>query len=108
MVFCCPVTRLVSALVVERKDTSAIADGLTRLAVNFGLPRYLMIDQDSAIMKALTELEVDLKDLQQNLFTQKGIIFSTCPVKGHNYSGQCERAIKTVQELRDPMASMSY
>ena len=99
MVFCCPVTRLVSALVVERKDTSAIADGLTRLAVNFGLPRYLMIDQDSAIMKALTELEVNMKDLQQNLFTQRGIIFSTCPVKGHNYSGQCERAIKTVQEL---------
>ena len=72
MVFVCPVTRLVSCQVIEGSDSSAIIDGVTRLAADFGFPKHLMIDQDGAIMKALKDAEVCLRDLQYNLYMEYG------------------------------------
>ena len=60
-----------------------------------------MIDADSAILKALREAEVDLRDLQHKLYSEKGVFFTVCPVAGHNFHGQVERVIKSVQELMD-------
>ena len=58
-----------------------------------------MVDQDSSIMKALSSAEVSLRDLQHNLYTEHGVIFTTCPVGGHNVHGHVERVIKSVQEM---------
>ena len=84
-IFTCPVTRLVNCQVLELSDHSAILDGITRLAAEVGFPKYLMIDADSAIIKALREAEVDLRDLQQKLFSEKGVFFTVCPVAGKLY-----------------------
>ena len=99
IVFACPVTRLVNCQVIEKSDASAIIDGVTRLAADYGFPKYLMIDKDSAVMKALREAEVCLRDLQHTLYIEKGIIFTTCSVGGHNEHGHVERSIKSIQEL---------
>ena len=99
LVFACPVTRLINCQVVELSDHSGILDGITRLAAEVGFPKHLMIDQDSAVMKGLREANVNLRDLQHRIYSENGIIFTTCPVGGHNVHGHVERVIRSVQEL---------
>ena len=101
LVFACPVTRLINCQVVERSDHSGVLDGITRLAAEVGFPKYLMVDQDGAVMKGLREAKVSLRDLQHKIYVEHGVVFSTCPVGGHNQHGQVERVIKSVQELLD-------
>ena len=102
MVFACPVTRIVNLQVIEGEDASCILEGVTRLSCEIGVPKYLMIDGDDTIKKALRELQVDIKDLEHQLHTEKGIVFDVCPVSGHNQHGQVERVIRSVQEsLKD-------
>ena len=98
MVFACPVTRIVNLQVIEGENASCILEGITRMSCEIVVPKFLMIDGDDAIKKALRELEVDLKDLEHKLHTEKGIIFDVCPVSGHNQHGQVERVIRSVQE----------
>ena len=98
MVFACPATRLINLQVIEGKNSSCILDGITRMSCEIGVPKYLLIDSDDAIKKALRELEVDVKDLEFKLHKEKGIVFDVCPVAGHNAHGQVERVIRSVQE----------
>jgi hypothetical protein len=98
MVFVCPSTRLVNLQVIEGKNSGCILEGVTRLACEVGVPKYLMVDDDAAIHKALRELQVDLRDLKYQLHSEKGIIFDVCPVSGHNMHGQVERTIRSIQE----------
>ena len=99
LVFACPVTRLINCQVVELSDHSGILDGITRLAAEVGFPKYLMVDQDGATMKGLREAKVNMRDLQHRIYSEHGIVFTTCPVGGHNAHGHVERVIKSVQEL---------
>ena len=99
LVFACPVTRLVNCQVIELSDHSGVIDGITRLAADVGFPKYLMIDQDSAILKGLRDAQVNLRNLQHQIYTENGIIFTTCPVGGHNVHGHVERVIKSIQDL---------
>ena len=50
-------------------------------------------------MKGLRDAKVNMRDLQHRLYSEHGIIFTTCPVGGHNVHGHVERVIKSVQEL---------
>ena len=90
MVFVCPVTRLTNIQVIEKSDNSGMVDGLTRLSCEVGVPKFVMVDEDSALVKAMQEVEVDLImiDTQLQLHTEYGIEFSVCPVSGHNQHGQ--------------------
>ena len=90
-----------SCQVIEKSDHSGVLDGITRLASDFGFPKYIMVDKDDAIMKALRESEISLRDLQQNLYLEHGVIFTTCPVAGHNMHGHVERTIRSIQEMLD-------
>ena len=92
LVFACPVTRLINCQVVELSDHSGILDGLTRLAAEVGFPKFLMVDQDSAIMKGLKDATVNLRNLQHQIYSENVIIFTACPV-GHNVHGHVERVI---------------
>ena len=98
VVFVCPSTRLVNLQVIEGKDAGFILEAVTRLACEMGVPKFLMVDDDSTVHKALRELEVDIRDLQFKLHTEKGITFDICPVQGHNKHGQVERTIRSIQE----------
>ena len=58
----------------------------------------MFIDQDSAIKAALTNAEVDVRDLQQLIHREEGIMFTVCPIGGHNQHGQVEHVIRSVQQ----------
>ena len=95
MVFVCPITRLVSCQVIEKSDSSGMIEGVIRLGADYGFPRHFNIDKDSALMKALQEAEVCLRDLQHNLYMEHGVCFTTCPVGSHNEHGHVERTIRS-------------
>ena len=98
LVFVCPVTRLINLQVIEKSDSSGIVEGLTRLSCEVGVPKVILIDQDSALIKALTEVEFEFVTAKLEVHRALGIEFATCPVSGHNMHGQVERRIRTVQE----------
>ena len=91
-------TRLLNLQVVEKSDGSGIIDAVTRLSCEAGIPKILMMDQDPAIIKALSEVEYEYHDTKMKLHEELGIEFFTCPVSGHNQHGQVERRIRTIQE----------
>ena len=87
--------------VIESKSADGVLDGITRLACEVGVPTLMLVDQDSGIMKALGEADVDIKNLDLKVHKEKGMRFKTCPVSGHNYHGLGEVKIRTVQECLD-------
>ena len=101
LVFVCPTTKLTNLQVIETKGADGIAEGLTRLGCEIGIPTYMLADQDSGILKVLKEADIQVADLQVFLYKEKGVKFRTCPVAGHNYHGIVERKIRTVQECLD-------
>ena len=101
LVSVCPITKLVNLQVIEAKSADGVIDGVTRLSCEVGVPSIMLVDQDSGILKALKEAEVDIRSLDMLLHKEKGIRFKTCPVSGHNYHGLVERKIRTVQECLD-------
>ena len=60
----CPTTRLVNLQVVEKTDAGGIICGITRLACEVGMPKFVFCDQDNGIMAALAHAVVDTRDLQ--------------------------------------------
>merc|ERR1711867_176009 len=98
MVSVCLVTKSVNLQVIEGKSADAVIDGVNRLGCEVGMPSLILIDQDSGIMKAFNEAEVNMKDIDLVLFKENKIRFRTCPVSGHNMNGLAERKIKSVSE----------
>ena len=96
--FVCPTTKLCNLQVIEAKSADGVIDGINRFCCEAGVPSYVLVDQDSGIMKGFKECEVNLRDVQYVLHKEKGIKFQTVPVGGHNYSGACERKIRAIQD----------
>ena len=103
LVSVCMVTKCVNIQVIESKSADGVIDGITRLSCEVGVPKFIIVDKDTGIMKALTDCEVNMKDLQLYFFKEKGIQFRTVPVSGHNMTGMVERKIKSVQECFEKM-----
>ena len=103
LVFVCPTTKLVNLQVTESKTADAVREGVNRLGCEVGLPSFVLVDQDSGIVKMLKDAEVSLRDLNYILYKEKGIKFRTCPVSGHNFHGSVERKIRTVQECLEKL-----
>ena len=107
MSFACPVTKLINLQVIESKSGDGILEGLTRMACEHGFPSYLVLDQEGSFMKAVTEAEVDLKDLMSCSFKENGVKCDITPVSGPNFTGLIERKIKTVQGVFDTIGLKS-
>ena len=103
LVFICPTTKMTNMQVIESKSSDGIVEGINRLGCENGFPSFVLVDQESSILKVLKEAEIRLKDLQLILFKEKGIKFRTCPVQGHNMHGSVERRIRSVQEMLEKM-----
>ena len=97
----CPTSRLVNLQVVEKTDAGGIICGITRLACEVGMPKYILCDQDSGIMSALSNADLTLRDLELKLYHENEIVFITCPVGGHEQNGQVERVIQSIQQGLD-------
>ena len=98
LVFCCPATKLINLQVIEAKSDDSVIDGVNRLGGEVGFPSFLLIDQDSGIMKALVEADDELQNLELVMQKERSIKFRTCCVSGHNFHCLVERRIKTLQE----------
>ena len=98
LVMICPVTKLCNLQVCEKSDASGILDALTRMFCKSGVPKVLLCDEDSAVVKGLREVEIDIRNLEHNLITEYGTSFKIVPVSGHNMNGLVERAIRTIQQ----------
>ena len=98
LVSVCPVTKLVNLQIIEGKSADAIVDGVIRLCCEVGVPSLMLVDKESSILKALSEAEVDVRNLDMLLHKEKGIRLRSCPVSGHNYHGLVELKIRSVQE----------
>ena len=64
LMFVCPTTKACNMQVIEAKSADGIIDGINRLGCEVGVPSFVYTDQDSGIMKALSEAEVNVRDLQ--------------------------------------------
>ena len=73
LVFVCMVTKLVNMQVIETKKTDGVIDGINRLGCEVGIPSFVLLDQDSSIIKAFNEAEVNLKRS------------STCSIQGERH-----------------------
>ena len=101
MSFACPVTKLLNLQVIETKSADGVLEGLTRLGCEQGFPKYLLLDQESSFMKAVSQAEINLKDLKLRSYREQGVLCEVAPVSGHNFTGLIERKIRTVQEAFD-------
>ena len=73
MVSVCLVTKAVNLQVIEGKSADAVIDGVNRFGCEVGMPSLILIDQDSGIMKAFNEAEVNMKDIDLVLFKENKI-----------------------------------
>ena len=99
----CVVTSTVNMQVCEMKDTAAMMEAFIRLACEVGYPKYVMCDKESSLLAAAREININLRNLGHQLYTEHGIIFETCAVGGHDQHGKVERTIRTVQDSLDDM-----
>ena len=100
IVFGCPIPRLMNLQTIETKDTESIISGLICLSCEVGTPKHFLVDKDSAILKALQEAEIPIKDVQRDLRSRIKVEFTTCPVSGHNFHGFLERKIRSLCRRR--------
>ena len=98
MVVACVVTGAVNVRVVEKKNTGAILDGLSRFMNECCVPKVILPDADGAMMEALRDGVIELADLEGTLAVEYGINFQVCLPQGHWEHGRVERRIRMLQE----------
>ena len=101
LVAVCVVTSTVNLQVCEMKDTTAMLEAFIRLSCEVGYPKYVMCDKESSLLAALSEAQVNLRDLSHKLYNEHGVLFETCAVGGHDQHGKVERTIRTIQDSLD-------
>ena len=82
MAFICPTTKIINLQVLEGRNSDALCCSLSRLGCELGYPTHFLVDQDSALLKVLSEAEVNLVDTQHKVKKGVGVSFSVCPVAG--------------------------
>ena len=94
----CLVTSNVNLQVCEMRDTNSMLEAFIRLACECGYPKYVCCDQESSLLPVMRGINVNLRDLTHQLYTEKEVIFETCSVGGHDSHGKVESTIKSIQE----------
>ena len=99
LVLGCASTGMVNCQVMEGgKSTACVIDALNRFFSEMCVPKVFHIDKDGALMKALSEGQIEILSNSGIVAQQRGIIFQHCPPQGHNAHGRIERRIKMLQE----------
>ena len=99
LVFGCASTGTVNCQVMEGgKSAACVTDALNRFFNETCVPKIFHIDQDSALMKALSDGQIDILSNSGIIAQERGIIFQTCAPQGHNAHGRIERRIRMLQE----------
>ena len=75
LVMDCAVTGAVNCQIIEKKSTDFVLDGLNRFFAEVCVPKICYPDKDGAIMKALSEGEMTIQDLQGRLHREREVYF---------------------------------
>ena len=65
------------------------------------VPKICYVDKDSAMVKVLTEGQMDILSNDGVVSKQPGISFETCAAQGHNRHGRIEARIRMLQDTFD-------
>ena len=98
IVFVCCVTGCINAQAIEGKSTDSILQGFNRFFSETAVPKICYPDKDGGLVKALSEGEVNLVDLEGTLSRQRGIKFITVVPQGHSAHGKAEKRIHMLQD----------
>ena len=99
LVFGCALTGMINCQMMEgSKDTASVLDAFNRFFHEACVPKICFPDQDGALLKALSEGEIDIFGPDGCISRERGIDFKTCPAQGHNAHGRIERRIRMLQE----------
>ena len=99
LVFGCASTGMVNCQVLEGgKNTSCVVEAMNRFFSEVCVPKIFHIDKDGALMKAVSEGQIEVLSNSGIIAQERGIVFETCPPQGHNAHGRIERRIRMLQE----------
>ena len=98
LVFACVSTGAVNIQLIEGKSAEFVLEGCSRFFNECSVPKLLYPDDDSALLKAFSQGEINIQDLSGSLYKSKGILFETCPPQGHSSHGRVERVIRTMKD----------
>ena len=96
-IYCCSVTSTVSLKVMEDYNAASFIQSFIRFSCNAGVPKILLSDTGSQLVKGYGEMQIDFTDLRNQLHHQESVEFEIVPVGGHNFTGKVERVIKEVK-----------
>ena len=100
LVFACAATGMINCQMMEGgKNVACVLDAMNRFFNEAVVPRVCYIDKDAAIMKVLTEAQLEVVSNDGVISRQRGIMFETCSAQGHNAHGRIEARIKMIQEV---------
>ena len=99
LIFGCAATGMINCQMMEGgKNTDCVLDAFNRFFSEACVPKVCLPDKDGAVMKALTEGEIDIIGRDGVLARQRGIYFETCLAQDHSAHGRIEARIKMVQQ----------
>ena len=79
-------------------SSDELADALTRMMCECGVPKLMMMDRQTGLMKMVENIDYFLSDVQGKLSYNYGMKTNLCPVQGHNFPGKVERIGGIFQE----------
>ena len=95
IVFGCAATGMINCQMLEvGKKTENMLDAFNRFFAEVCVPKSCFPDKDGALMKALSEGEVDLIGPDGVLARTRGIYFRTCVAQGHNEQQELKQELK--------------
>ena len=98
LVICCTTTSATNIKTMESSTTGAFLQAFTRFACEVGYPKRVLADGGSQLVKGCETMELNFRDIQQQLFQKVKVELEVCPVGGHNMHGRVERRIKEVKK----------
>ena len=99
VVFACVATGMINVQAMEGgKSVACILDVMNRCFNEVAVPKICYVDKDSAIVKVLSDGQIQIMSNYGILAKQRGITFETCVAQGHSAHGRVEARIKMLQE----------
>ena len=98
VIFCCCATGAVDAKTMEDYSTDSFVLAFDRFGTRYGFPSKLFPDYGGQLLKACTDMILSYGDIKNQLSTDYGVDFDTCPVGAHYVHGKVERKIQQVKK----------
>ena len=98
LVICCTTTSATNIKTMDDSTTGAFLQAFTRFACEVGYPKRVLADAGSQLVKGCETMELNFRDIQQQLYQKVQVELEVCPVGGHNMHGRVERRIQEVKK----------